>query len=105
MRIPGAAALALVAVAAVGCGTSGLFRQYEYEEDMYLSLDGSATVYVNSSIAALDGLRGASFDSNPDTAVDRRAVQDYFTTPVTRVNGTPKTSRRNNRRFVHVRVE
>src|SRR5262245_37948234 len=34
------------------CSGAGLFRQYEYEEEMYLSLDGSATVYVNSSIAA-----------------------------------------------------
>src|SRR5436190_1103185 len=35
------------------CGTTTLFRQYEYEEEIYLSLDGSATVYVNSSRAAL----------------------------------------------------
>ena len=26
----------------------GFFRQYEYEEEVYLSLDGTATVYVNA---------------------------------------------------------
>ena len=35
-------------------GTATLFRQYEYEEEVYLSLDGSATIYVNSSIPALN---------------------------------------------------
>jgi hypothetical protein len=56
------AAIALAAAVALmlaGCGgASGLFRQYEYEEDIYLSLDGTATIYVNSSVAALDALRG-----------------------------------------------
>ena len=29
----------LLLAAAIGCGR-GLFRQYEYEEEIYLSLDG-----------------------------------------------------------------
>ena len=33
---------------------------------MYLSLDGSATVYVNTSIPALNALRGTSFDPSPN---------------------------------------
>jgi len=81
-----------------------VFRQYEYEEDMYLSLDGSATVYVNSSIPALDALRGASFDPSPSARTDRDAVRSYYTSPGARV-ASVRTSRRNNRRFVHVRVE
>ena len=101
MRI-GVAILALVL--STSCG-GGLFEQYEYEEEMYLALDGSATVYVNSSMAALDALRGATFDTSPNTAVDRNAVRTFFTTPVTRVNGSVQTFRRSNRRFVHVRVE
>ena len=63
----------------------GLVRQYEYEEEMYLSLDGSATIYVNSSIAALNALRGTSFDARPRARIDREAVRQYFTTPSTRV--------------------
>jgi len=93
----------LLLAAAIGCGR-GLFRQYEYEEDMYLSLDGSATIYVNSSLPALNALRGASFDARPDAPLDRAAVREYFTTPATRVTRV-STSRRNNRRFVHVRLE
>ncbi len=98
------AALALIAATAIACGGGGLFRPYEYEEEAYLLLDGTATVYVNASIAALDALRGAPFDPNPAAAFDRNAVRDYFSSPVTRV---PRVTpyRRSNRRFVHVRVD
>ena len=96
--------LLTVAAIAAGCGTGGLFRQYEYEEDVYLSLDGTATVYVNSSLAALNALRGTSFDTGPSAQVDRQRVHDFFTTPVTR-DVRVTTSRRDRRRFVHVRVE
>ena len=40
---------------------------------MYLSLDGTATVYVNSSVAALNALRGTTFDTTPAKAPDREA--------------------------------
>lgn len=93
----------LLLAAAIGCG-GGLFRQYEYEEEMYLSLDGSATVYVNGSVPVLNALRGASFDVRPNAPLDRAAVREYFTTPVTRVTRV-STSQRNNRRFVHVRLD
>ena len=104
MRIPRAAVLALVAAAAVGCGSGGLFRQYEYEEEIYLSLDGKATVYVNASVAALDALRGASFDPDPHARVDRDAIGRFYTTPVTRV-AQVRESRRSGRQFVHVRID
>ena len=95
--------LALIASTACG-GTSTLFRQYEYEEEVYLSLDGSATVYVNSSLAALNALRGTSFDTDPNARVDTAAVRAYYSTPATRVIRVSQ-SRRNNRRFVHVRLD
>ena len=97
--------LLAAAVAATACGSGGIFRQYEYEEDIYLSLDGSATVYVNSSVAALNALRGASFNPSPNAPVDRAYVREFYTTPVTRVAVTPTTSRRGGRRFVHVRLD
>jgi hypothetical protein len=102
MRI--GAAIVLLAAAVAGGRFGGLFRQYEYEEEMYLSLDGSATVYVNSSVPALDALRGAPFDPDPASRRDLAAIRKYYTTPVTRV-ARVSTSRRNNRRFVHVRLE
>jgi hypothetical protein len=105
-------AAALAAVAAPGCAggtpggtTGGLFRQYEYEEEVYLSLDGSATVYVHSSLPALNALRGTTFATAPNAPLDRDAVRAFFSTPVTRVAGQINGSRRRNRRFVHVRLE
>src|SRR5215813_2257847 len=96
--------LCVLCVLCSGCSGAGLFKQYEYEEDMYLSLDGSATLYVNSSIAALNALRGTRFDATPSTPVDRDAVRAYFTSPTTRVTRVT-TSRRSGRRFVHVRMD
>src|SRR5437763_207765 len=104
MRISRAAVLMLAALAAVSCSSGGLFRQYEYEEDIYLALDGSATIYVNSSVAALDALRGAALDTRPSARLDRDGVRRFFTTPVTRVVQVTQ-SRRSGRRFLHVRVD
>jgi hypothetical protein len=103
VRVSGLCVLVVVA-AACGGGSGGLFRQYEYEEEMYLSLEGSATIYVNSSIAALNALRGTSFDARPSARVDRDAVRRYFTTPASRVVRVT-TSRRRGRQYVHVRLE
>jgi hypothetical protein len=102
-RALAALAIVVLSIASGACG-SGLFRQYEYEEEMYLSLDGSATLYVNSSIAALNALRGTAFDPNPSGRFDREPFQRYFSTAHTRVTRVT-SSRRNGRRFVHVRVE
>ena len=106
MRIgTGIALIGALIVLSAACGGGGLFRQYEYEEDVYLSLDGTATVYVNSSVPALNALRGTGFDASPDQSVDRDAVRDYFTAPGTHVTRRVTTSRRGGRRFVHVRVD
>jgi hypothetical protein len=98
----------LLSLAAVACGGgqsgSGLFTQYEYEEEMYLSLDGSATLYVNTSIAALNALRGTSFDATPNGRTDRDVFRAYYTTPVTHVTRI-SPYRRSGRRFVSVRMD
>ena len=94
----------LVVMSACSGGTASLFRQYEYEEEIYLSLDGRATVYVNASIPALNALRGTTFDASPATRVDTAAVRAYYSTPATRVVRVTQ-SRRDNRRFVHVRLD
>jgi len=91
-------------IAMASCSRADLFKQYEYEEEIDLSLNGAATVYVNASIPALDALRGTSFDPAPNARFDRQGIRDYFTTPVTRVTRI-STSRRNNRRFVHVQMD
>ncbi|MDR1990472.1 MAG: hypothetical protein LBQ09_09620 [Acidobacteriaceae bacterium] len=102
MRIGAAIALLVAMVFATSC-SSGLFRQYEYEEDIYLALDGSATVYVNASLAALNALRGTSFDESPSADVDRDAVRAFYTAPGLEVTSVTQ-SRRSGRRFAHVRL-
>lgn len=102
------AALALLAsllLTLPACSRGDFFRQNEYEEEIFLSLDGSATVYVNTSLAALNALRGASFDTRPTATIDRNAVREFFSSGVTRVTQTPNLSRRSGRRFVHVRLD
>ena len=95
--------LGVLWVSACG-GATGLFKQYEYEEEVYLSLDGSATVYVNSSLAALNALRGTTFDLSPAVRFDTAAIRAYYSSPITRVIRVSQ-SRRSNRRFVHIRLD
>jgi hypothetical protein len=103
MRIRALALLA-IAFAISACSGASLFRQYEYEEEIYLSLDGTATVYVNTSVAALDALRGTTFDTSPTARVNRDAIRAFYTSPITHVTWV-RESRRNGRRFVHVRLD
>src|SRR5262249_51360881 len=100
----GLCALCGLCVLVAACSNTSLFRQYEYEEDIYLSLDGAATIYVNSSIAALNALRGTSFDASPAARVDTNAVRDYYTTADTHVSRI-SAFRRRNPRFVSARLD
>lgn len=88
-----------------GCaGGSGIFkREYEYEEELFLSLDGSARLNVRASVASLVVLRGAHFDPNPRARIDRTQLREFFGAPEARVS--VGLSRRDGRRFVHAGVE
>src|SRR5262249_18935415 len=97
-------ACALILIATSACSNTTLFRQYEYDEQIYLSLDGSATVYVNGSLAALNALRGAAFDASPGARFDAARVGAFYSGPFTRVTRVSQ-SRRSGRRFAHVRLE
>lgn len=77
--------------------------EYEYDEEIYLELDGSAVVYVNASVPALVALRGADLAVDPSARLDRNDVRAFYTSPVSEVV-TVTTSRRNNRRYVHVEM-
>jgi hypothetical protein len=106
MRIGAVMALLMAVLAtSAACSRGGdLFRQYEYEEEMYLALDGSATIYVNASIPVLNALRGTTFSEDASAAIDRNGLTAYFSAPglvVTRLT----QSRRNGRRFAHVRLD
>jgi hypothetical protein len=95
--------VAALLLSAAGCG--GMMpRQYEYEEEMYLDLDGTATVYVNASVPALIALRGIPLDARPTARLDRAAIRAAYSSAVTRVTRV-SSWRRGGRRFVHVRVD
>lgn len=104
---PGLAVLVMAVLAAAsgfsGCGGTGLVKQYEYDEDIYLSVDGSATIYINASIPALVNLRGMDLDTRATAQVDRVKIRTLFTTPVTRVARVSRW-RRFGRQFVQVRL-
>lgn len=95
----------LIAAAAAACGGAPLLRQYEYEEEIFLGVDGSGTVVVNSSIPALVALRGLDLDPGPRGRLDRRRIEAAYTSPATRVLRVSRPWRRNGRRFVQIRLE
>lgn len=79
-------------------------RKYEYEEDVYLRLDGSATVYLNAAVPALVALRGAPLPIDPAARLDRNDVRAFYAAPGVRV-ASVSLSRREGRRYVHLRLE
>lgn len=116
MRFPACAraARALSALSAVclvaqlaACGRV-LGREYEYEEDVTLDLDGSAVVNVNASIASLVALRGLALDANPRSRFDAAVVDEVRRQveaqgcEVERVSSS--SWYRNNRRFIQIRL-
>jgi hypothetical protein len=95
---------AACATLAWSCGSGLLGTQYEYEEQIRLSVDGSARVDVSSSVPALVALRGLDLPLDPDAEVDRSKIRSLFEGPGATV-ASVRWSRRAGRRFVHVRVE
>jgi len=99
-----AAAVVVLAILASASCRSVLRAKYEYDEDVFLALDGSAIVYLNASVPALAALRGLDLDVDPRARLDRAKVRAFFESPVTHVVNTT-SSRRDSRRYVHLRIE
>jgi hypothetical protein len=96
-------AVVLAFLVAAGCQKIGFATQYEYDERVDLSLDGSAIVDVNASIAALVALHGAALDVDPEARFDRQAVSKLYEGPGTTVRDL-SAYRRHGRRFAHVQI-
>jgi hypothetical protein len=99
--------LAAVLFAGAAACSGGRFfgKQYEYEEDLTLAIDGSATLVVNASLASLAVLRGLPVSTDPNASVDRDAIAALFQSPVTAVSRVGRPWRRSGRRFVQVRID
>ena len=79
-------------------------RQYEYEEDLTIDLDGSGSLTVNASLAALSALRGLDVDPLGQS-VDRDRIRTLYESGVTRVKSVPRPWRRRGRQFVQINLE
>jgi hypothetical protein len=99
---PAFAFMLIVVLTSMACGNV-IARKYEYEEEIFLALDGSATLYVNASVPALVSLRGVKLPLDPRARLDRRVVRELYETPVSEV-ASVTTSRREGRRYVHLRI-
>jgi hypothetical protein len=86
------------------CGGRGFGRQYEYEEQLYLSADGSASVVVNGSIPALIAMHGLALDPSPRARVDRDAVRRMVTEPGLEIARVSRPWRRDGRQFIQIRA-
>ena len=97
------AGLALAVLMITACQALGLVKQYEYDERVELSLDGSAVIHINASIPALVALRGATLSVDPEARFDRHAFRRFYEAPGVSVREV-NAFRRHGRRFVYVRI-
>jgi hypothetical protein len=100
----GLLAIVLLATLTASCGLRVFGKVYEYEEDVYVSLDGSANVIINASIPALVALRGLDLRVDSAAPPDRDSLRAAYESPVTRVTRISRPWRRQGRRFIQVRV-
>lgn len=100
-----AAVLIVAAAAGAACKGGLLGKQYEYEEDLYLALDGSATLVVNASIPSLVALRGFDIDMSPGARLDLEdKIRALYQSRITDVTHVSPPWRHGGRRFVQVRM-
>lgn len=99
-------ALAALSLLVVWCGACRALvpRHYEYDEQIDLSLDGSATIFVNGSVPAIVALRGIPLDPSPSGVVEREIVRKFYESDGVTL-AQMSTSRRDARRFLHLRLK
>lgn len=105
IRLVAGVLAAVFLIGAAGCRGGLLGRQYEYEEDLTLAIDGSATLVVNASLPALAALRGLPVPTDPAERLEADEIRALFETPVSDVTRVSRTWRRKGRRFIQVRME
>lgn len=94
-----------VVAAALSAACANPFApQYEYEEQVYLSVDGRATVVIDASLPALVALRGAPIDPSLNGSADRDGIRRIFEAAKCRVDNVSRFWTRQGRRFVQIQV-
>lgn len=105
-RAPLLLLLIALAISASACGRS-INKAFdplpEYEEELYLALDGTATLNVNASVASLVALHGVNLPVDPRAQIDRQAVRTLY--EIEGAEAIVSLSRRDGRRFVHVSID
>ena len=99
------AAMAAAMSACSGRAGGPLGTEYEYEEDLTIRLDGSATLVVNASVPALAALRGLPLDPALNARADelKTQIRGLYASDVTRVGRISNWTRRG-RRFVGIHL-
>src|SRR4029453_19157196 len=85
--------IVVAALVLAACGGRLVKKQYEYEEEMYLALDGSATLNVNASVPALVALRGVDLNPGPRTRFDRDRLRRFYEGPGVTVTAVSSSRR------------
>ena len=78
--------------------------QYEYEEQVYLEVDGRASVVIDTSLLALVALRGGAIDPAIASATDRNVVRRLVTAAGCQVDDVSRFWTRHGRQFVQITV-
>jgi hypothetical protein len=90
------AALSLILVWSSACRAL-VPPRYEYDEQIDLALDGSASIFINGSVPAI-------LDPSPSAVVEREAVRKFYESSGVSL-AQMSTSRRDGRRFLHLRLK
>jgi hypothetical protein len=96
--------LALGAAAVISCSAGPFGREYEYEEQLYLDVDGSATITVDASLPSLVSLRGARIDPSPRARFDPDAIRRAYDSEACHVARIGLPWYKHGRRFVEIRL-
>ncbi|HUR19190.1 MAG TPA: hypothetical protein VMZ90_00180 [Vicinamibacterales bacterium] len=94
----------VVATLCISSCANPLARKYEYDEQTYLAIDGSATVVLSASVAALASMRGLPLDPSPQARISSDDVRRVFEAAGCQVQRAARPWRRDGRRFVQARL-
>ena len=104
VRRAGLAVLATSWLAMAAACANPFGREYEYEEQFYLSVDGSASITINASIPALVALHALALDPSPRSYLDRETVRRLYEAAGCQVTRVGQPWYRHGRRFIQIQL-